>query len=220
MKNFLRENTKYRYLLFIPCYLICFFLVEKLVPSTADYWVSYSPLDDKIPFLEGFIIPYCLWYPYLLGIGLFLLFRDEEQMKKYVVFLSVSFGASLVFCLLFPNGQDLRPESFERQNLCTWLVGRIYAADTNTNVMPSMHVVGCAAGVIAAWKSKKLRRYFVPILICALTISVSTVFVKQHSVLDIYGGLALCVPVYFIVYFRRPGDERKKERKECQAEKF
>ena len=35
-------------------------------------------------------------------------------------------------------------------------------------------------------------------LICA-----STVFTKQHSVIDVACGLALVVPWYFILYFRK-----------------
>lgn len=41
-------------------YLILYVVVEHAV--TTDYWVSYLPLDDKIPFCEYFIIPYCMWH--------------------------------------------------------------------------------------------------------------------------------------------------------------
>ena len=50
-------------MLYVPVYLIWFALAEHMVPTTDGCWVSYLPLDDKIPFLPGFILAYVLWYP-------------------------------------------------------------------------------------------------------------------------------------------------------------
>ena len=51
LKDFLHKRPSAWYMLYIPAYLLLFFIVEQLVPSTCDYWVSYLPLDDLIPFL-------------------------------------------------------------------------------------------------------------------------------------------------------------------------
>lgn len=204
LKALLKKHPEYWYGLFIPCFLICFFTVERLVPADADYWVSYLPLDDHIPFLEIFVIPYCLWYPLLLFTGLALMLTDVPEFKKYMQFLIFGFGFSLLICLIFPNGQDLRPLPFERDNFFTWLLGLLYAADTNTNVLPSMHVVGCVAVSCAAFRTRAwLRRWRGPLLVLSVLISLSTAFVKQHSVLDIFAGLAVCVPIWFVLYYKR-----------------
>lgn len=215
LKKLLRAHPEYWYILFVPCYLICFFLVERLVPSDCDYWVSYLPLDDKIPFLEGFVFPYCMWYPLLLFVGIWLMLRDVPQFKKYMHFLILGFGFTLVFCLVFPNGQNLRPLPFERQNFCTWLLGRLYAADTNTNVLPSMHVIGCAAAAAGAFSTRcGLRKWRWPIAVLSLLICASTVFVKQHSILDMFAGIAVSIPIYLILYVRKG-----KGAKACRKEK-
>ena len=112
------------------------------------------------------------------------------------------FGAALVFCLLVPNGQDLRPENFARDNVFTRLVGLMYRMDTNTNVFPSMHVIGSVAAAVAVCKSSGLRRLRLPWIIIAAAVSISTVFIKQHSVLDIFGGLLFCLPIYWLLYRR------------------
>lgn len=52
------KNRHLLLLLFVPLYLTAFYLIEKFI--TTDYWVSYIPLDDSIPFLEVFVIPYCI----------------------------------------------------------------------------------------------------------------------------------------------------------------
>ncbi len=169
----------------LPAYLIQFAIAEKLVVN--DYWVSHLPIDDAIPFCEWFIFPYVLWYLYLVIPGLILLFRDGEGFKRYMTFIGIGFGSAVLFCMLFPNGQNLRPQTMPRNNIATWLVSQIYLADTNTNVLPSVHVIGCYAMAYTAFKRlpKNRRKWLIPIVFMAVLISVSTVFVKQHSVLDI-----------------------------------
>ncbi len=93
-------------IMYVPVYLIGFFLMERWVPETADYWVSYCFLDDLIPFNEWFIIPYCLWYPLLFAAGFWLLLRDVQGFKLYMYCMIVGFTASIIFCLILPNGQD------------------------------------------------------------------------------------------------------------------
>ena len=188
------------YLLIWIVYFILYYAAEHLI--TDNYWVSYLPLDDKIPFCRFFILPYCIWHPLLFAMTVYLFFHDVPAFKRFMVYIGLGFGMSMVFCLLFPNGQDLRPASFDQKDFFTWLIGRIYAADTNTNVLPSMHVVGTLAAVRAAFEpecfDKKLPRWAVAAL--GLMINASTVLVKQHSLLDLLAGLALYLLIYPFIY--------------------
>ena len=188
--------------LYVPVDLALFFFAEAVVP-TEGYWVSYLPLDDKIPFWEGGILFYDLWYPFLVGTGFFLLLRDKPAYRRFLYFIIISFTASIIFCILFPNGQNLRPEQFARDNLLTRLVGGIYAVDTNTNVFPSIHVIGACICAAAWFDSPSLRRFRWGAALLAALICISTVWVKQHSVLDILGGLAVFLPLYMIIYRQR-----------------
>lgn len=197
--NWVKNNRHVWLVLFWPLFLAAFFIIEKLV--TAEYFVSYVPLDDYIPFCEYFVVFYCLWYPFLAVTTLYLLFRDAENFKRYMAFLMIGLSASLLICVIFPNGQDLRPDVFPQDNVFSRLVGLLYSADTNTNVLPSMHVVGCVAGSCALFRSRAVKRWAkIGSIILTSLIVVSTVFIKQHSVLDIYAAVALCVPIYLIVY--------------------
>lgn len=188
------------YAIYVPIYIGAFFWVEKLVPETADYWVSYIFLDDYIPFREEFIIFYYLWYPALIAIGVFLLLKDEYEYKRYMVSIMITFTFTLIFCLLVPNGQDLRPDVFPRNNLFTDVVAAIYAVDTNTNVMPSVHAIGAFLGMISTHRTKQIKSR--ALIFCLdvfwLAIALSTCFVKQHSILDIFGSAALCLVVYIV----------------------
>ena len=191
------------YAIYVPIYIGLFFVVEKLVPESADYWVSYMFLDDYIPFREEFIVFYYLWYPALVGMGIFLLINDEAEYKRYMLSIIVTFTFTLIFCLLVPNGQDLRPEVFPRDNIFTHMIAAIYKADTNTNVMPSVHAIGAFLGIISTHRTKYItsKALIFTLDLLWMLIAISTCFVKQHSILDIFGSMALCLLIYIIRLF-------------------
>lgn len=200
LRDYIRGHRYVLFLLYIPIYLLCYFLVEHHVPSDGAYWVSYMPLDDRIPFLDFFVIPYVMWYPFLIAVGLYLMVKDPPVFVRYALFLIIGFTVSLAICWVFPNGQDLRPARFGRETVFTWIIRIIYAADTNTNVFPSMHVVGMLGGAFAIFASDKARQLRAPAVILAVLVSASTVLIKQHSVLDIIGGVILCLPLYWGIF--------------------
>lgn len=189
------------YLIWLPVYLLLFFLLEHRPMET--YWATQIPLDDLIPFCEWFAIPYCLWYPLLIGVGLYLFFRDSGAYRRYMVFLAITFFASELIWVLIPNGQDLRPPVLPRDNPLTRMMALLYSIDTHTNVFPSVHVVGSVGAALAVWDAPVLRKRKLltwGLTVLAALICVSIVFVKQHGILDLVSGLALCVPVGFVIY--------------------
>jgi membrane-associated phospholipid phosphatase len=189
-----------KYLLIIPLYMLIFCLEEKYIVT--GYFISYLPLDDLIPFNEWFVIPYTLWYPLMLGTGAYLFFYDVKGFKQYMTFIGGGFLIIVLLYAIFPNGQNLRPTSFANSNILTQMVHRLYSSDTNTNVCPSLHVVGTMGAMFALLETKQLNRWWINTLniFLAIMISISTVFIKQHSVLDLICGLAFGFIYYFAVY--------------------
>ncbi len=187
------------YLLYLPIYLLLFALVEHFIVD--DYWVSWCTLDDWIPFVRQFVLIYVLWYPLMLGTTLVLLFKDRRAFVRYARSVVLGLTACMLMFLLFPSGQNLRPAEVPGNDLSAWLLRFIYAADTNTNVFPSMHVVGTLAAVIAIFDSRSASlgaKWSLAAL--GVLINASTVLIKQHSVLDIFAGIALYWLVYLAVY--------------------
>lgn len=208
IKEYIKANKKVLpYFLFLPGYLLAFFLLETFISGDGNYWSSHIFLDDYIPFLEGFVVFYCLWYPFLIVPGLYLFFKDISEFKKYIWYLICAFAICFTVYILVPNGQDLRPAVFERNNIFTDIVGLIYSADTNTNVFPSMHVAGALGAAAAFFRTDGLKKYRAVSVITAVLICASTVFIKQHSLLDVFGGIAVWLISYIAVYriFRRAG---------------
>ena len=131
--------------------------------------------------------------------------RDGAAFRRLMAFIMLTYSAALLVFFLFPTCQHLRPVFFKHRNLLTELTASIYANDTNTNVCPSIHVIGSLAVWLAARDMKGLpaavRRGIIPVT--ALLICASTVFLKQHSALDVLAAVAVCAAGYPLVYRRR-----------------
>ena len=114
----------------------------------------------------------------------------------------ITFTTATVFCALVPNGQDLRPAVMAHHNIATWLLENTYALDTNTNVFPSVHVLGVVAGVSAVWHTPGLRKWGwrAGSLALGIVIISATLFVKQHAFIDVLAGLFVGALGYIIVY--------------------
>ncbi len=216
LRERLHRHHHWLYTLLLPLYLIGFFIVERLIDGNHPYFVSYLPLDDRIPFCEWFVIFYVLWYPFLVGVGIYLACHEPPAFKRYMAYIGATFLSSLVLFVLFPNGQDLRPalDTLGRDNIATRLIAAIYTADTNTNVCPSIHVVGSLAAMFGILHSDRLCRVrWVRISGWTLTvlIAASTVLIKQHSVLDAIVGVAYAFAFYPLIY-------RSHRQKHCLVE--
>ena len=193
-----------KYALWLPFYLFSYWALDQVVDGSGRYWATQLPLDRLIPFQELFVIPYCLWYPLLVAVGLWLLFRDSAAFRRYMRFLAVTFFLSVLIWFLLPNGQDLRPAVMPRDNFFTHWVSDLYRIDTSTNVFPSVHVVGAVAAAWAVWDSAHSRLLRWSTVLLAVPICLSTLFIKQHSLLDVAGGLVLACAVGAPLYCRVP----------------
>ena len=194
-----------RLLLFWPIFTMVFALLEQGGMVTRYYPVACH-LDYLIPFCEYFIIPYLFWFIFVAGILVYGLLFEVETFRRCMWFIIITYSVTLLIYMVFPNSQHLRPVFFPRDNVFARLVARFYLHDTNTNVCPSIHVIGSLAVCFAAWNSRRLGTLWwrTAFVVMTVLISISTVFLKQHSVLDVLAALALCAVVYPFVYRRRP----------------
>ncbi len=196
--NYIKNNKSIWLVSYWAIYLVWFVLIEKYIVS--DYFVSYLPIDDMIPFVPGFVTMYVLWYPFIVFPIIWLYFKDIDAYKRYMWYIIIGYTVCMLVCTFFPNGQDLRPDISGNENIFCSVIAGLYRIDTNTNVLPSLHVVGCIGTVVAAFDSHTLRNVRIPALILGILISVSTVFIKQHSVLDMIAGIVVGLAVWLAVY--------------------
>lgn len=211
MKNFLRKYGHIWIMGYAFIYIPWFIYLEKTV--TSHYYIIHSVLDNYIPFNEYFVIPYFLWFLYVAGAILYFFFVNKEDYYRLCVFLFTGMTISLLVCSVFKNGTDFRPFINPDKNLCSRLVASLYATDTCTNVFPSIHAYNSIGTHIAIMKSEALKkRPVVQSLSFVLMVSIcmATVFLKQHSIIDVVGSILLCCAIYPLAYASAQGVERKR----------
>lgn len=189
------RSEKFRHLLLLlywPLYGMMFFSVEQLIKFDS-YHSMYHPLDDIVPFCEWFLLPYLFWFVFLIGMLFYTAFWDIKSFKKYMWFIVITYTVTIIIYLLFPNQQELRVTDPGRSNALIDFIHWYYDFDTNTNVCPSLHVIGSVAVLYASWNSKHFKKWGwrIAFTVTTVLISISTVFLKQHSVLDIPPALLL-----------------------------
>lgn len=205
MKQFFLKYKLIWVLLYCLIYMSWFFYLEQTV--TTEFHVIHAPLDNKIPFIEQFIIPYILWYGFVAAGVLYFFFTNKQDFYRMIVFLFSGMTAFLIISTVYPNGLMLRPDLGGRDNVFIDLVKSLHSIDTPTNVFPSIHVYNTLGVWIAIIKSKTLQKHkWIQIASTILSISIilSTMFLKQHSVIDVIGAFALAAAVYIIVYILEP----------------
>ena len=203
--NILNFLKKYKHgilpLLYFPFYMLSFSYLERTV--TTDFALVHMRLDDYIPFVEYFVVPYYLWFPYIAVIVITFIFLDKRDYYKLCITLGTGMTLFLLISFLIPNGHDLRPLTFERDNIFTALIKTMYTIDTPTNLFPSIHCYNSLMAHTAIMENETLKKYkgiqIVSFLLC-VSIVLSTVFIKQHSVFDVFTALGLSVIMYLLVY--------------------
>ncbi len=201
MKKLIQKYKHAWVLLYALIYLPSFFFLEATI--TADFHVIHVPLDDMIPFLEIFVIPYFLWFAFVAAAGIYLFFTDTGDFYRFAAFIITGMTVFLIVSYIYPNGHLLRPTTFERDNIFVDMVKGLYQTDTATNIFPSIHVYNSLGVWIAVMHNKALKKKTwlqVGTFILTVLIILSTMFLKQHSVMDTVGAIALAIPVYLVVY--------------------
>ena len=209
MKKWIQQYKHAWVFLYGLIYMPWFFWLESHV--TEDFHLIHSSLDNYIPFMEIFIVPYTLWFGFIaVTLGYFFL-KDKSGFYRLVTFLFTGMTIFLILCTFFPNGLDLRPAVFPRDNIFTDMVKTLYLADTPTNVLPSIHVFNSLGAYIAISHNKKLRNnrwIHYGSLVLTILIILSTMFLKQHSIIDVISAFLMASVMYSIVYVPHANKKR------------
>ncbi len=202
--KFTELTKKYKHawvFLYILVYMPWFMFLEQHV--TTEYHVIQTTFDEYIPFIEYFIIPYLLWFVFIAVVMLYFFFTDVDGFYKLAKIMFTGMTIFLIISTIFPNGQDLRPMVFERDNIFVDMVRMVYRMDTCTNVFPSLHVFNSVCACIAIHESKALKKHRTvcqAAYLLAGLIILATMFLKQHSVLDVMAASFMAYVLYQFVY--------------------
>lgn len=176
------------------------FIIYFGVSQLRDHLTFHSlalPVDDRIPFFAPFIIFYILAYVQWI-INYLLIAREGKTFCYHFIYGDViSKLFCLVFFLFFPTTL-VRPE-VTGHSICDQLVRLVYQIDAPVNLFPSIHCLESWCCIHAALRMKKTPRWYLPItIVMSFCVFASTLLVKQHVFVDIFGGILVFEAGYYL----------------------
>ena len=175
--------------------LATYFIVQQIVTHQYDFLTSF---DEAIPFLPWTVWIYHSIVPVIV-VTMFLLVRARKLF--FTTFWSCVLATVVinVFYIAFPSFYP-RPE-LSLETFTDSLVALSYEIDNSSNTFPSGHVAFAWIMFWGAWFSKRsqeelvLRKMY---LLWAIWLSISTLTMKMHYVVDVVGGFAVGTFCFFV----------------------
>ena len=171
--------------------LISIFGMEALYILKPNGIELYSKLDDYIPFVPEFIVFYILFFVFT-PIPIIIFWKRKNINNIIRSFIMVK--AISLITYMFLQTEINRPEINPNNSIFEKIVQYLYSTDQSKNLMPSLHV--SLSLLTALWIAKYYPKIKIPILILGSLIAISTVFVKQHVLIDVPTGLLLGIGAY------------------------
>lgn len=215
MKKFFKNNSFYLKsvsAIFLINALIYFGI--KLIIK--DYNIISTPLDEKIPFVPGFIYIYMIWYPFLIY-SFYVIFKyNKEKYIKLILTTILSLLILYIFFIVFPS-EVVRPEVNSFHDITSFVIYMVYKTDTPTCCFPSGHCLLCFILLYNLLDNNRLPKKFkYPAIIINILIIISTLLVKQHVIYDVIGSFVLAtINYYFVVNLKYFDEIKRKMRNQC-----
>lgn len=201
---------------YLAFYLTVFFALERRSAEPA-VWV-HCALDDFIPFCKYAIVPYCMWFVWIPFTLLYFLLRaPRAEFSRLCLPLFAGMTVALALYVLVPTGLYLRPRYVAGGDIFARAVRLLYSVDTSTNVCPSIHVFNSVTLMLAYLRSPQFERdgrrwvRTAAAALCA-AIVLSTMLLRQHSVIDVAMGLLLALVIDKVAAYNRDEPVRRTQR--------
>jgi len=174
---------------------IGYFLVGEIV-DPARIRVFNSTFDMVFPFDYRWVFLYISVYPMFL-LPYFYVRRSRSLITLtagYFIMLVISYTIFVILPVAFAH----RPVLEDSSDSATWAMNAVYGQDPAWNCLPSTHCGVAVLSAIAVFRdNKKLGTW---VMLTALLIGISTLFTKQHYLIDVIAGYTLGGIVYWTLY--------------------
>jgi membrane-associated phospholipid phosphatase len=185
------------FLLLVPCYL----LIGDLTSGRAVH-VPALPWDRIVPLEPAWALVYGSLYLFLIFLPVFVV-RQPDHIRATVWAYLLVWGVAYICFLVYPTVAP-RPTEVVGTGFVDWGLRFLYTADTPYNCFPSIHVAHSFVSALTCYRVH--RRVGVAATVCAALVAVSTLFAKQHYIVDVLAGIALA-GVAYVLFLRNRARE-------------
>lgn len=153
------------------------------------------PLDRVIAVRPAWAIVYGALYLFLILLPVFVV-RQEAHIRRTVVAYLMVWGAAYVCFLLYPTASP-RPRLVPGNGFGAWGLRLLYSADPPVNCFPSLHVAHSFVSAFACGRVH--RRLGWAATAAAVLVGISTLYTRQHYILDVLAGAGLAALAWGLV---------------------
>lgn len=168
------------------CYFGCQYIQKN--PRNVE-----GPRDERIPLKSGWIIAYITWFPLIALFPVVLYGYSQEVYNIHIYAVLINIVLSCIIYVAYPT--TMRRPAVTGDGISDKLLRLVYRCDARgLNCCPSMHCSMCFLMMVSA-----VQAVLLPVCIKAVVIVlsslivVSTLFTKQHSVIDVKMALFMAL---------------------------
>jgi len=199
LKDFFRKNEQpVLALLMFGVWAAGYFAIAIIAEGETGYTLPMPRWEHEIPFLPAFVWIYLTIYPLFLLPFLFI--RNKEFFRlfsiAYITVMCVCYVVYIFYPVRFLYRPPLVVDSFS-----SWALSIVYRWDNTWNCFPSMHVAMSLLAALTILEVHLVRGILATLL--TLAIAASTIFIKQHYILDVLASMVLTSLVYFVFFRKR-----------------
>jgi len=181
--------------LLVPFYIV----IGELMPDRTLHSPALA-LDRAVPLQPGWALVYGSLYAFLILLPVFVV-RQEEQIRRTVLAYLMVWITAYVFFFAYPTLAP-RPAKVMGQGFVVWSLRFLYSADPPYNCFPSLHVAHSFLSALTCYRVH--RGVGIGGAICASLVGLSTLYTKQHYVLDVMAGILLACVAYAVFLHNCP----------------
>lgn len=182
----------------IPFYIF----IPELMPSRTLHQPELA-FDRAVPLKPSWALVYGSLYGFLILLPV-LIVRQQEQIRRTVLAYLMVWTTAYVCFLVYPTVAS-RPAKVIGEGFGVWGLGLLYSADPPYNCFPSLHVAHSFVSALTCFRVN--RGVGIAAALCASLIGISTLFTKQHYILDVIAGIFLACVAYVLFLRKYPREE-------------
>ncbi len=222
----LKETKWYVYLISLFLFLFQYglyrlgnFLSSAIGTRDNVFFPKIQAIDDRIPLLPFFVFIYVLSYLFWIIAPIIVSFTGKENLKKYISTYLISCLIGFIMFTFFPSYMDREAEGLleisNKSGLSNRLLSLIYKSDGGEmayNLFPSYHCLLSVTAFLGVYKRNEINKGIkITFLISAILIILSTLFTKQHYIMDSVTGSMIPITIYIILSIIQKGSKKKNE---------
>jgi len=175
--------------------LFVYYAIE--IYSISRAHVPALSIDYHIPYLEVFVVPYVfIFYSIIFYAIIFYSIEKPGKFIKFIYTFLLTNIIALVIYLIYPTINIIRPKKLP-DTFLSRIMKNYYDKDISTNCLPSLHV-GESWAITFNFLEDNDKKIAITTVLLAILISLSTIFVRQHYILDIPAGILVAFSAFLI----------------------